>query len=303
MELSLKIELDQLFSNIINHTDTLQSTLLGTNAIERYVVYKVTKKQGARSVSLIEPLEKAIKVYSDYECISPDSTKETSLYPGFIALKSEVALKEGISEIVTTINTAKSDFKAFLDKYNKPKAIVLSQGPKVKLNPILYEAYPMKSPAQIFRCIKLFDPVVNMVHFKWVRKQRYDNLTAESATRIALYNIDKPPALDYSSSAWRSKVESVIERLTKLPADTKLKRIKPAPHTPQIALRIQETSRWQKLHGSLPVILNIESIEQLKLTSELTDLNDLNFMDQRGLDKLGWKPISTELGFYMKHKL
>ena len=65
MELSLKIELDQLFSNIINHTDTLQSTLLGTNAIERYVVYKVTKKQGARSVSLIEPLEKAIKVYSD----------------------------------------------------------------------------------------------------------------------------------------------------------------------------------------------------------------------------------------------
>jgi hypothetical protein len=302
MDLSLKSELDDLFENIKKQTSTLQNKLLQSGAVEDFTIYKVSKKQGGREVVEINTLKEALAVYSDYECVAPDSSKESSLFPGYIALNKDKVTQEGFDEIVANINLAKKQFKSFLDEHNKPKAIMLSQGPKVKLNPILYEAYPMKSPVQIFRMVKYFEPVINMIHFKWVRKQRYDNLTAESAVRIAIFNIDKPPALQYSSAAWRSKMNDLIDKLTALPPDVKLKRIKPAPYTPQLALRITDSGRWQKLHGALPVLVNCESAEQLKLTAGLDDLHEVKILDADGLANLGWKAICSELGFYRNNK-
>ncbi|MAD75959.1 MAG: hypothetical protein CML20_14425 [Rheinheimera sp.] len=302
MELSLKLELDTLLCAITEKTEQLERTLSLSGVVEDYLVYKVEKQRENRLVSIIDGLECSLRVFSDFNCIAPDNTKETSLYPGYVALNNQKALSEGVGEIILAVNNAKKELKEFLDKHNKPKAIVLTQGPKVKLNPILYESYPMKSPVQIFRSVKLLQPEINMVHFKWVRKQRYDNLTIDSAKRIALYNIDKPPALRYTTSRWGSHVQSVIDKLDSLPPSTKLKRIKPAPYTPQVALRIKETGRWQKLHGSLPVLLYCEGKEQIKLTAGLTDLNELDLMNADGLTDLGWQTICPELGFYKKNR-
>ncbi len=110
MDLSLKSELDDLFENIKKQTSTLQNKLLQSGAVEDFTIYKVSKKQGGREVVEINTLKEALAVYSDYECVAPDSSKESSLFPGYIALNKDKVTQEGFDEIVANINLAKKQF-------------------------------------------------------------------------------------------------------------------------------------------------------------------------------------------------
>jgi hypothetical protein len=245
-------------------------------------------------------LTKAVDSFSEFDCISPDNSKEVSLYPGFIALEQSKLESLGIDEIINKINQCKSSLELFLQFYNKPKQIALVSGPVVKVNPILFEAYPMVNPAQLLRKVQLISSPVEKVHFKWQKRQRYDKKSIEEAINIAKFNMDKPPALEYSTQLWSNKIHQLIEQLDSLEPSMVITRIKPSPYTPQVAVKLEGIKSWSKYHGSMPLILPVNNSAPLIQTSELTDLVDGKKVDSAELESLGWIVISKELGFYYR---
>lgn len=297
MDLSLRLELDCLYSNIESSIALLTSALMKDSVVDKYCVYKVEKKRRARVVEQITSMRSAADVFSDFECISPDNSKETSIYPGYFALKQDGPIDE-IGSIVSLINENKRSLKSFLDKHNKPKEVHLSSGPQVKLNPLMFEAHPMKNPSQIFREIKMFNSHARMLHMKWTRKQRYDKHSIDSALRIIAYNFDKPPALKYSTNQWQMKLTELKAHLECLPVNTEIKRIKPSPSIPQVGVKFDGSASWSKFHGSLPLIFITDG--SLNVTAGLSDLLDEMVIDNEKLLDLGWVPLSEELGFYLR---
>ncbi|MEJ6534152.1 DNA replication terminus site-binding protein [Pseudoalteromonas lipolytica] len=297
MDLSLRLELDCLYSNIESSIALLTSALMKDCVVDKYCVYKVEKKRGARVVEQITSMRSAADVFSDFECISPDNSKETSIYPGYFALKQDGPIDE-ISSIVSLINDNKRALKSFLDKHNRPKEVHLSSGPQVKLNPLMFEAHPMKNPNQIFRELKMFNSKARMLHMKWTRKQRYDKHSIDSALRIIAYNFDKPPVLKYSTSQWQMILTELKAHLECLPVSTEIKRIKPAPSIPQIGVKFEGSASWSKFHGSLPLIFTTDG--SLNVTAGLSDLMNEMVIDNEKLLELGWVPLNEELGFYLR---
>lgn len=299
MELSIRAELDELLTGVETSINTLKSILLLDGIVEDFVTWSIEKKQNNRIVTSQSTLSSAINTYSDFECVAPDNTKEVTIYPGYIVLDQNKVDMLTLNNAVQAVNIAKTNLKLFLKANNKPKKVTLTKGPKVKLNPILFEAYPMKNPTQIFREVKLLNKPVTKAHVTWVRKQRYDRHSLDSATRIAIYNIDKPPAFRFSSAQWRARTELLISKLSSMPISTEIMRIKPAPHTPQVAVKHPGNKQWNKLHGSLPILMLTDG-SPVQLTASLTDLYNATLIDEEKLAGLGWKSICSELGFYVK---
>lgn len=295
MELSVRYELDELLYRIESAVSALRSMLLKEGVVSDHCVYSVEKKGASRKVEKLHSLRSAVGVFSDFECIAPDNSKETSVYPGYIALSDQPGTADELKAIVAEINASKQALKAYLDSHNKPKRISVNGGPQIKVNPLLFDTFPMKNPTQIFREVKLLSPVVDMFHVKWRRKQRYDKHTIDSALRIVAFNFDKPPALKYSTRTWQNKMVKLKEKLDSLPVNIDIKRIKPAPPTAQAAVRFKEGSLWGKHHGSLPIIFTAS--KGFKVTSEL---NDLTKIDSEMLKELGWTALDPDLGFYFK---
>ena len=299
MDLSVRHELDNLIYKIESSITALKSALMGDGVVAEHCVYSVKRQGNSRVVDQLSSLKSAVDVYSDFECIAPDNSKETSIYPGYIALNRCDEIDD-IRALTSEINTHKQSLKTFLELHNKPTKVRLLSGPQVKVNPLLFEAYPMKNLIQIFREIKMFsNNSAEMLHMKWTRKQRYDKHSIDSALRIVAYNYDKPPALEYSSNAWQNKLVALKERLENLSVKTEIKRIKPAPSIPQIGVKFEGSKTWNKFHGSLPLIVITD--DQLKVTAGLSDLPNEMAIDNEKLLELGWVALNEDLGFYLKN--
>lgn len=296
MELSIRDSLDKHMNSLDSLLKKLDEALLVEGVISQYITYSIKKDKDLRSVSQHSNVVSSIKAYTDLECLKPDSTKDVTLYPGYIVI--DKAHFSTIASLVSQVNAAKRSIHMFLKVNNKPKLVTLSKGPTVKLNPILFEAYPMKNPAHILREIKMPDAAVSKAHFKWTRKQRYDKHTIESAKNIAIYNLDKPPALKFSSLQWRLRMEKTIAKLNSMAESTVLTRIKPAPYTPQLAIKHTDKKSWDKYHSSLPLLLCSDG--NIELTAPLCDLQLTTAINDVELKGLGWKPICCDLGFYLR---
>lgn len=299
MEPSQRIQLDLLLSAVEMSIGKLKDSLLIEGVVKDFASWSIEKDRDERLVVPHANLLTAINSFSDLDCISPVNTKDVAIYPGYIVLDRVKAEFLSIPLLVDDVNHAKKMLRLFLNDINKPKKVTLPKGPVVKLNPALFEAYPMKNPSHIFREIKLLQEPVEKIHIKWVRKQRYDKHTADSAARIALYNIDKPPAFKFSSENWRCRMEALIDTFNSMPHNIEIKRIKPAPFTPQVGMKLFGCKEWAKFHGSLPILIFAHS-ESVLLTSGLSNLCEAEKINSEQLAAMGWGVICSELGFYTK---